>query len=128
MSFRIKNDLNSEIPIQNTITTDSSQIINLLNNVVISQGDTLITSEFNIKKRNKILIFGNVSLNNVDIKLEISPDNNNPINFYETFENINIISGTVYSFINLFTDFFRLKITNNESSSITLNLFTSSKN
>lgn len=106
----------------------STQTTHLLNNVSIAAGQTLTTSAFNFKKRSKILIFGSVTLNNVDIEMEISPEITSPTNFYETFENINIITGSIYSFVNLYTDYFRLKITNNESSSITINLFGTSKN
>ena len=88
----------------------------------------MTTSAFNFKKRSKILIFGSLSLDNVNIGFEISPENSNPTNFYETFENINIITGSVYSFANLYTDYFRLKITNNEANAVTVNLFGSSKN
>tara|TARA_R100000900_G_scaffold22299_1_gene17711 strand:- start:205 stop:624 length:420 start_codon:yes stop_codon:yes gene_type:complete len=102
--------------------------IHLLNNVSIAAGQTLTTSAFNFKKRSKILIFGTLSLDNVNIGFEISPQDSNPTNFYETFENINVITGSVYSFVNLYTDYFRLKITNNEASAVTINLFGTSKN
>ena len=102
--------------------------IHLLNNVSIAAGQTLTTSEFNFKKRTQLLIFGTVSFDNVNIGFEISPEITSPFNFYETFENINIITGSVYSFVHLYTDYFRLKITNNEANPVTVNLFGSSKN
>lgn len=135
MAFRKQTDINPNIntfPIeQQHLKVDtlipSTQINHLLNNVSISAGQTLTTSAFNFEKRSKILIFGSSSLNNINIQFQISPEIINPTNYYETFENINIITGSIYSYVNLYTDFFRLKITNNESTSININLFGASK-
>lgn len=96
--------------------------------VVIAAGATHTTSEVKFTKRTKILIFGTSNFNNVSIGFEISPDSTSPFSFYETFENVSVINGAIYSFVNLYTDYFRLKITNNEASSATINIFATSKN
>lgn len=105
----------------------SFQFNHILNNVSISAGATHTTGAIQFKKRTKILIFGTSSQNNVTIDMEISPDSTSPTNYFTTYENIEVSTGTVYNFVNLYTDYFRLKITNNESSSTTLNLYSTSK-
>ena len=106
----------------------STEIQNIVNSVIIQAGATLSTAEFQFKKRTKILIFGTSNFNNVSIGFEIIPESSSPFTYYETFENIAIVNGAIYSFVNLYTDYFRLKITNNELSPVTVNLFASSKN
>lgn len=106
----------------------STNIEHIVDNVVIAAGATHTTSEVKFTKRTKILIFGTSNFNNVSISFEISPQSSSPFTFFETFENISVNTGTIYSFVNLYTDYFRLKITNNEASSVTINLFATSKN
>ena len=106
----------------------TTQIIHIVNSESINAGATLTTSEFKFTKRTKILIFGTSTLSNVNIDFEISPETSSPFTHYETFEDVNIINGVIYSFVNLYTDFFRLKITNNEANPVTVNLFATSKN
>ncbi len=106
----------------------STNIQHIVDNVVITAGSTHITTEYKFLKRTKILIFGTSNFNNVSIGFEISPESTSPFSFYETFENTSVINGAIYSFVNLYTDYFRLKITNNEASSATINLFATSKN
>jgi len=104
------------------------EIKQILNNQVINSGVTYISNAFEFKKRKKILFFGSSNLNNVLFEFEISPEIENPTNYFTTYENININTGSIYSFVNLYTNYFRLKITNNELSSVTINLYASSKN
>ncbi len=106
----------------------STNIQHIVNSVSIAAGATHTTTEFKFLKRTKILIFGTSNFNNVSISFEISPESSSPFTFYETFENISVNTGAIYSFVNLYTDYFRLKITNNEASSVTVNLFATSKN
>ena len=106
----------------------STNIQHIVNSVSIAAGGTHTTSEFKFLKRTKILIFGTSNFNNISIGFEISPESTSPFNFYETFENISVNNGAIYSFVNLYTDYFRLKITNNELSTVTVNLFATSKN
>jgi len=106
----------------------STNIQHILDNVVIAAGATYTTTEFKFLKRTRILIFGTSNFTNIQIGFEISPESTSPFSFYETFENVGNINGAIYSFINLYTDYFRLKITNNEASPATLNLFATSKN
>ncbi len=106
----------------------STNIQHIVDNVVIAAGATDTTTEYKFLKRTKILIFGTSNFNNVSIGFEISPESTSPFSFYETFENIAVNNGAIYSFVNLYTDYFRLKITNNEASAVTVNLFATSKN
>jgi len=106
----------------------STNIQHIVDNVVIAAGATHTTTEYKFLKRTKILIFGTSNFNNVSIGFEISPESTSPFSFYETFENIAVNNGAIYSFVNLYTDYFRLKITNNEASAVTVNLFATSKN
>lgn len=103
------------------------EIKHILDNVVIGAGATHTTAAVEFKQRHKLLIFGTSNQNNVNIGFEISSDTSNPTNYFETYEGITVNTGTVYSFVNLFTDYFRLKITNNEASPTTVNLFATSK-
>lgn len=103
------------------------EIKHIVDNVSINAGDTLTTSAIEFKQRHKLLIFGTSNQDNVNIGFEISPETSNPTTYYETFEGVDVNTGVVYSFVNLFTDYFRLKITNNESSATTVNLFATSK-
>lgn len=103
------------------------EIKHILDNVVIGAGSTHTTVGVEFKQRHKLLIFGTSNQNNVNISFEISSDSSNPTNYFETYEGITVNTGTVYSFVNLFTDYFRLKITNNEGSPTTVNLFATSK-
>lgn len=104
------------------------KIQNIVASVAIGAGATHTTSEFQFPQRTKILIFGTSTQNNVSIGFEISPESSSPFTFFETFENVAVNTGVVYSFINLYTDTFRLKITNNEGSPTTVNLYATSKN
>ena len=106
-------------------TLDTNHI---LNNQVIGTGAIFTTSAIEFKKRSQILIIGTSNLNNINITVEVSPETSNPTIFLETFENVTVNSNIVYSYINLYTDYFRLKITNNEASDVTLNLYATSKN
>lgn len=106
----------------------STEIIHIVDSVAINAGATLTTTDFQFKKRTKILIFGTSNQNNISIGFEISPETTTPSTHYETFEDVSVINGVVYSFVTLFTDFFRLKITNNEATPTTVNLFATSKN
>jgi len=106
-------------------TLDTNHI---LNNQVIGAGAIFTTSAIEFKKRSQILIIGTSNLNNISITVEVSPETSNPTIFLETFENVTVNSGVVYSYVNLYTDYFRLKITNNEASPVTLNLYATSKN
>jgi len=110
------------------VPDEITDIKHILNNQVIAAGATFSTTPIEFKKRSQILILGTSNFNNVNIRFEVSPDTSNPTIFLETFENVAINNGSVYSFINLFTDYFRLKITNNEANPATLNLYASSKN
>ncbi len=103
------------------------EIKHIVSSVVIGAGATHTTSAIEFKQRHKLLIFGTSNQNNVNIEFEISSDTSNPTNYFTTYEGITVNTGTVYSFINLFTDYFRLKITNNEASPTTVNLFATSK-
>jgi len=104
------------------------KIQNIVDNVVIAAAATHTTTEIQFPQRTRILIFGTSNFNNVSIGFEISPQTESPFSYFETFENVSIVNGAIYSFINLYTDTFRLKITNNEASPATLNLFATSKN
>ena len=106
----------------------STNIQHIVNSVSIAAGATHTTSEFKFLKRTKILIFGTSNFTNIQIGFEIIPESSPPFTYYETFENVGNINGAIYSFVNLYTDYFRLKITNNEASPATLNLFATSKN
>lgn len=103
-------------------------IQNIVDSVSIGAGATLTSSAIKFSKRTKILIFGTSSQNNITIDFEISPETDTPTNFFETYENVSVQTGTVYSFVNLYTDYCRLKITNNEGSPTTVNLYATSKN
>jgi hypothetical protein len=106
----------------------STNIQHIVDNVVIGAGSTHTTTEFKFLKRTKILIFGTSNFTNIQIGFEISPESTSPFSFYETFENVGNINGAIYSLVNLYTDYFRLKITNNEASAATINLYATSKN
>ena len=103
------------------------EIKHIVNNVSINAGATHTTSAIEFRQRHKLLIFGTSNQDNVNIGFEISPEISNPTSYYETFEGVDVNTGVVYSFVNLFTDFFRLKITNNEATPTTVNLFATSK-
>tara|TARA_R100001086_G_scaffold249774_1_gene190838 strand:- start:336 stop:755 length:420 start_codon:yes stop_codon:yes gene_type:complete len=103
------------------------EINHIVDNVVIGAGATHTTSAIEFRQRHKLLIFGTSNQNNVNIQFEISPETTSPSNFFETYEGVDVNTGVVYSFVNLFTDYFRLKITNNEASPTTVNLFATSK-
>lgn len=106
----------------------SINIQHIVNSVSIASGATHTTTAIKFKKRTKILIFGTSTQNNIAIGFEISPEIDAPSTYYETFENVSVNTGVIYSFVNLYTDYFRLKITNNEVSATTVNLFATSKN
>ena len=106
----------------------STDIQHIVNSVSIGAGATLTTSAIKFSKRTKILIFGTSTQDNIAIDLEISPETDTPINFFETYENVSVQTGTIYSFVNLYTDYCRLKITNNSLSASTVNLYATSKN
>lgn len=105
----------------------SIQIVHVLNNISVVSGATYTTDAIQFKKRSKILIFGTSTEDDVSIDMEISPDLTSPTNYFSSYENIDINNGTIYNFVNLYTDYFRLKITNNETSTITINLYSTSK-
>ncbi len=69
------------------------EIKQILNNQVINSGVTYISNAFEFKKRKKILFFGSSNLNNVSFEFEISPEIENPTNYFTTYENININKG-----------------------------------
>lgn len=106
----------------------STEIQHIVNSVAIAAGTTITTSEIKFTKRTKILLFGTSNQNNISIGFEIIPETSAPFTYYETFENVGVTTGVIYSFVNLFTDRFRLKITNNEATSTTVNIFATSKN
>lgn len=106
----------------------SINIQHIVSSVSIAAGATHTTTEIKYKQRTKILLFGTSSQNNVSIGFEISPETAAPFTHYETFENVSVNTGVIYSFVNLYTDYFRLKITNNEGSPTTVNIFATSKN
>lgn len=116
----------------NSLSVDTgfpaTEILHIVNSVSINAGATLTTTDFKFRKRTKILIFGTSNQNNINIGFEISPETTTPSTHFETFEDISVINGVVYSFVNLYTDFFRLKITNNEATATTVNLYATSKN
>ena len=118
-------DLNALKIYQDFPTIDIQHIVN---SVAIGAGATHTTSAIKFSKRTKILVFGTATQNNISIDFEISPELESPTTFFETYEGIVVNTGTIYSFVNLYTDYFRLKITNNEASSTTVNLFATSKN
>ena len=121
----ISADLNALKVYEDFPTIDIQHIVD---SVSIGAGATHTTAAIKFSKRTKILIFGTSNFNNVSIGFEISPDSASPFTFYETFENVTIINGSIYSFVHLYTDYFRLKITNNEASPATINIFATSKN
>ncbi len=103
------------------------EIKRIVSSVALGAGATHTTPAIEFKKRHKLLIFGTSNQNNISVGFEISSDTSNPTNYFETFENVGVVNGVVYSFVNLYTDYFRLKITNNEASPTTVNLFATSK-
>ncbi len=103
------------------------EIKHIVSSVTIAAGATHTTAAIEFKQRHKLLIFGTSDQNNVNIGFEISSDTSSPTNYFETFEGVLVNTGVVYSFVNLYTDYFRLKITNNEASPTTVNLFATSK-
>lgn len=103
-------------------------IQHIVDSVAIGAGATHTTTAVKFKQRTKILIFGTTNQDNISIGFEISPETDTPTTYYETFENVGVTTGVIYSFVNLYTDYFRLKITNNEATPTTVNLFATSKN
>jgi len=103
------------------------EIKHIVSSVTIAAGATHTTAAIEFKQRHKLLIFGTSDQNNVNIGFEISSDTSSPTNYFQTFEGVLVNTGVVYSFVNLYTDYFRLKITNNEASPTTVNLFATSK-
>jgi len=103
-------------------------IQHIVDSVAIGAGATHTTTAIKFDKRTKILIFGTTNQDNISIGFEISPETETPTTYFETFENVGVSTGVIYSFVNLYTDFFFFFLTNNEATSTTVNLFATSKN
>ncbi len=106
----------------------SIDVQHIVDSVSIVAGATHTTTDIKISKRTKILLFGTSNQNNISVAFEISPQSTAPFSYFETFENVAVNTGVIYSFVNLYTDYFRLKITNNEATATTVNIYATSKN